>query len=165
VLVLDIGASATKAYVVEHGIVAFSHNIEGGGQDVTQAIASAHALPLAKAEELKKAHGFSAQKDGEYGRESIELIFSRIFAEARRVLVQYETAHKKSVSAIILTGGGGVTKELGAYASTFFQVPVRIANPFNKLEAPEFMRPILESIGPEFAVAVGVALRKLEELR
>src|SRR5262249_36129015 len=35
VLVLDIGASATKAYIVEHGVVAMSHNIPQGGQDVT----------------------------------------------------------------------------------------------------------------------------------
>ncbi|MEJ0053920.1 MAG: type IV pilus assembly protein PilM [bacterium] len=165
ILVLDIGASATKAYVVEHGIVAFSHNITNGGQDVTQAIASAHDLPIAKAEELKKAHGFTPSTDAKYGRESIELVFSRIFSEARRVLVQYETAHEKSVSAIVLTGGGGVTKELGAYAGTFFSMPVRVADPFAKTEAPQFMRPILEAIGPEFAVAVGVAMRKLEELR
>ena len=33
-----------------------------------------------------------------------------------------------------------------------------------KTKAPAFMRPILEEIGPEFAVAVGLALRKLEEL-
>jgi hypothetical protein len=32
-----------------------------------------------------------------------------------------------------------------------------------KTEAPAFMRPVLEEIGPEFAVAVGLALRKLEE--
>jgi type IV pilus assembly protein PilM len=164
VMVIDIGASATKVYVVEHGIVAFSHNITRGGQDVTQAISSGHGLSTSKAEELKKEHGFAAQQDKGYSRESIELVFSNIFSEARRVLAQYETAHQKSVSEIILTGGGGVTKELAAYATSVFSMQVRVANPFNKVEAPEFMRPILSNIGPEFAVAVGLALRKLEEL-
>lgn len=163
VMVVDIGASATKVYVVERGIVALSHNIRQGGQDVTRTIASAHGLSVSKAEAVKKEHGLG-NGNAPYDRKTMELVFSRIFEEARRVLVQYETQHNKSVSALVLTGGGGVTKELGEYASTFFSVPTKVANPFAKTTAPAFMRSVLESIGPEFAVAVGLALRKLEEV-
>lgn len=163
VMVVDIGASATKVYVVEHGVVADSHNIPKGGQDVTRTIASAHGYPLAKAEGLKKEHGF-AGGEGVYDRKTVELVFSRIFDETRRVLNQYEMTHKKTVSSIVLTGGGGVTKGLGEYASSFFAKEVKVADPFKKTEAPAFMRPVLEEIGPEFAVAVGLALRKLEEV-
>ncbi len=163
VLVLDIGASATKVYVVERGVVALSHNIRQGGQDVTRTIASAQGLPMEQAEMLKKQHGFSSGNES-YDRRSIELVFSSIFNEARRVLVQYETLHNKPISGLVLTGGGGVTKALAEYASTFFSVPVKVADPFGRTAAPAFMRPVLEEIGPEFAVAVGLALRKLEEL-
>lgn len=163
VMVLDVGASATKVYVVERGVVALSHSIRQGGQDVTRAIASAHKLTVAEAETMKKKHGFSAT-DAPYDRASIELIFSRILDEARRVLIKYETAHEKPVSSVILTGGGGVTKELAEYAKQFFSVEVRIADPFSRVSAPAFMRPVLAEIGPEFAVAVGLALRKLEEV-
>lgn len=163
VLVLDIGASATKVYVVERGIVALSHNIREGGQDVTRTIASAHGMDIRKAEEMKKQHGFKAG-DAPYDRKTIELVFSRIFDEARRALTRYETEHQKAVSALVLTGGGGVTKELAAYAQSFFSIEVRIADPFSKTSAPAFMRPVLQEIGPEFAVAVGLALRKLEEM-
>ncbi len=163
VLVLDIGASATKVYVVEHGVVAFSHNIPEGGQDVTRTIAAAHGLQIRKAENLKKEHGFGVPADNGYDKRTIELVFSRIFTEAQRAISQFETAKGKKISSLVLTGGGGVTKELAAYAKTFFSVDVKVADPFAKSEAPEFMRPVLEAIGPEFAVAVGLALRKLEE--
>lgn len=163
VLVLDIGASATKVYVVEHGVVAFSHNIPEGGQDVTRTIAAAHGLKISNAESLKKEHGFGVPADNGYDKRTIELVFSRIFTEAQRAISQFETAKGKKISSLVLTGGGGVTKELAAYAKTFFSVDVKVADPFAKTEAPEFMRPVLESIGPEFAVAVGLALRKLEE--
>ncbi len=163
VLVLDIGASATKVYVVEHGVVALSHNIPQGGQDVTRTIATSQGMSVGKAENLKKEHGF-AQEAGTYDLRSIELVFSRIFEEAKRALNQYESAHQKKVVSLILTGGGGVTRELEQYAKTFFAMDVHIANPFGKTQAPAFMQPVLESIGPEFAVAVGLALRKLEEL-
>lgn len=162
VLVLDIGASATKVYVVEHGVVAFSHNIPNGGQDVTRTIATAHGLSVAQAESLKKQFGFG--KTEKYDRSTIEIVFSRIFDEARRALAQYETTNQKSVSHLVLTGGGGVTRELEAYAKQFFAIDVVLADPFKKTEAPAFMRPMLAEIGPEFAVAVGLALRKLEEL-
>jgi type IV pilus assembly protein PilM len=163
VLVLDIGASATKVYVVERGVVALSHNIPEGGQDVTRTISSANGITMQKAESLKKEHGFTVPKENGYTRETIELVFSRIFEEAKRALTQFETMHERSVSQIILTGGGGVTKELAAFARSFFAIDVKIADPFGKAQAPAFMRPVLAEIGPEFAVAVGLALRKLEE--
>ncbi len=162
VLVLDIGASATKMYVVEHGVIALSHNIPRGGQDVTRTIATSSGISVGSAETLKKQHGF-AKSDGAYDRRSIELVFSRIFDEAKRAASQYESVKGKKISGLVLTGGGGVTKELEAYAKTFFSIDVRIADPFGKTQAPAFMRPVLQAIGPEFAVAVGLALRKLEE--
>lgn len=162
VMVLDIGAATTKTYIVEQNVVRFSHTISVGSQDITRAIAAADNLSIAKAEVLKKKTGLADATSGP--RSSLELVFERIFSEARRVITQYETAHKVSITEIVLAGGGGVTKELGTYAHTTFSIPVRIADPFAKTEAPAFMRPVLEEIGPEFVVAVGLALRKLEEL-
>ncbi len=159
VMVLDIGASSTKAYVVERGIVALSHSISAGSQDVTRSIAVSGNVSIAKAEALKKEEGIGSHVSAG----NAETVFSRIFSEARRVLVQYEMTHRKTVSAIVLAGGGGITKDLNAYAKKFFSIDVRIANPFAKTEAPAFMRPVLEEIGPEFTVALGLALRKLSE--
>ena len=157
VLVLDVGAASTKAYVIEHGVVALSHSISMGSQEITRAIAVANNLSIARAEQLKKEKGLT-----EAAFSSPQMVFSRIFAEARRVLIQYETAHKQSITSIVLTGGGGITKELSTYAKKTFSIDVRVANPFMKTEAPAFMRGILEEIGPGFTVAVGLALRKLE---
>ncbi len=160
VMILDIGAASTKTYVVEHGVVALSHAISVGSQDITRAIAVSGNLPIARAEVLKKEKGL----EGGESLSSLELVFSRIFSEVRRVLIQYETAHKKSITSIVLTGGGGITKALDDYAKSIFSIDVHVADPFSKTEAPAFMRSVLEEIGPEFAVAVGLALRKLEEM-
>lgn len=159
VMVIDVGAASTKAYVIEHGVVALSHAISTGSQDITRAIAVSGNVSIRQAEALKKKEGFG--DGGALG--APEAVFSRIFSEVRRVVMQYETAHRKSITSIILTGGGGVTKELDAYAKNIFSIDVHVADPFAKTEAPAFMRPVLEGIGPEFSVAVGLALRKLEE--
>ncbi len=163
VLVLDIGAAATKAYVVERGVVAASHSIRKGGQDITRTISGAHGLSLERAEALKKQHGFKGTAEA-YTRETLELTFSHIFDEVRKVISQFESTQNKSVSTLILTGGTGVTPELVSYAQSFLSMQVILADPFARVAAPAFMRPVLKEIGPEFAVSVGLALRKLEEM-
>lgn len=160
VMIIDVGAASTKAYVVEHGIVALSHAVSIGSQDITRSISVSSNISIPQAEAMKKKEGLG--NSAALGNS--ELVFSRIFSEVQRVLMQYETAHRKSITSIILTGGGGVTKELSAYAKNIFSIDVHVADPFAKTEAPAFMRQILETIGPEFAVAVGLALRKLEEM-
>lgn len=44
-----------------------------------------------------------------------------------------------------------------------FKSEVILAKPFDKVEAPAFLDKVLESAGPEFAVAAGLALRQLEQ--
>ncbi len=158
VMVLDIGAGTTKTYIVERGVAVLSHAINAGSQDITRALAASGDLSIPRAEALKKEKGLSGKSSN-----SQELVFSRIFSEAHRVLTQYETAHNKTITSIVLTGGGGITKDLCTYAKKMFSINVRVADPFVKTEAPAFIRPVLQEIGPEFAVAVGLALRKLEE--
>ena len=43
-------------------------------------------------------------------------------------------------------------------------IPVVLGLPFDKVEAPAFLSNVLKEAGPEFAVAIGLALRKLEDL-
>lgn len=164
VMVIDIGAATTKVYIVQRGLVARSHSISRGGQNVTKALTQASSLGFAKAEQLKRDEGISETAPKPYNKDSVTLTYSSIFAEARRVLREFETKEKKVVTQVILTGGGGVTKKLKEYAGNFFDTNVTLADPFQKTDAPAFMRPVLQEIGPEFAVAVGVALRKLEEI-
>jgi Tfp pilus assembly PilM family ATPase len=38
-----------------------------------------------------------------------------------------------------------------------------MANPFLKTDSPVFLENVLKKVGPEFAVALGLALRKLQE--
>ena len=42
---------------------------------------------------------------------------------------------------------------------------VSYADPFGKLETPAFLAEEFAQAGPEFTVAIGVALRKLSEIK
>ena len=50
-------------------------------------------------------------------------------------------------------------------AKKHFETDVVLANPFEKVETPAFLEEVLTQVGPEFSVAVGAALRKLQEQR
>ena len=66
-----------------------------------------------------------------------------------------------NISKVFLTGGGSLLKGLLEAAKENFKAEVSYSNPFSKTETPAFLGPVLEVSGPEFAVAVGLALRQL----
>lgn len=164
VLILDMGAGATRVYIVDHGIIRSTHTINKGGQDLTLALSGAMNVPVAQAEELKRSFGLSAQKDGQDLSQIMTGILSYIFLEANRMLLGYQKRYNRTIGKVVLTGGGVNLKGLPQFAETSFQTPVIIADPFEKVEAPAFLEKVLEGAGPEFAVAIGVALRRLQEI-
>ena len=66
-----------------------------------------------------------------------------------------------TVSKIVFSGGGSMLLGLVQAASSVFHAEIFIADPFAKIEAPAFLAPSLKDVGPEFAVAIGLALRSL----
>ena len=87
-----------------------------------------------------------------------------IFSEANSVLLNYQRRFNKTISKVILTGGGVAMKGVVELARANFQTTVEIGDPFSKIETPAFLEGVLQTAGLEFAVAVGIALRKLQEM-
>jgi len=162
VLILDIGAAASKAYIVEFGIVRASHIINRGGQDMTMSLSKSLGMSVEKAERTKRENGLVASSTGT-PQEPLLLTLEHIFSEANRVLLNYQRKYNKNVERVVLTGGGAALKELLPRAQERFETEVEIADPFSKIETPAFLEEVLREVGPEFAVAVGAALRKLGE--
>lgn len=164
VMVVDMGAAATKVYVVEFGIVKVSHIINKGSQDITLALSRSMGISVTKAEQLKREVGLIKTADKPQIKESILLTLEYIFSESNRVLLSYQRKYNRSVSKVLFTGGGAVLNGLKEEAAGRFNTEVVLADPFKKTETPAFLEAVLKEVGPEFAVAVGVALRKLQEL-
>ena len=70
----------------------------------------------------------------------------------------------QNISQVILTGGGVLLKGLTDLAKISFQTEVIYADPFSRLETPAFLSEHFIQAGPEFAVAIGCAMRRLSEL-
>lgn len=163
-MVFDMGASSTKLYIVERGVLRDSHVINRGSQDISMAASKSMGISFEEAERMKRAYGIvngSKEKDL---TEITSLTLEYIFSESSRVLLNYQKKRNKSVGKVVLTGGGVNLKGLKDYAQKIFQTECVIANPFEKVEFPAFLEDVLKTAGPEFSVAIGIALRKLQEL-
>jgi Tfp pilus assembly PilM family ATPase len=152
--------------VVERGIIQESHIISHGSQDVTLAAARALSTTVADAEQRKRKFGLVGEGTIEGNAalaQSLKLTLSSLFSEISRTAISFETQKNQPLSALVFTGGGATVKGLKEYAQSVIQTEVRLADPFSKTQSPAFLEEILKEAGPEFSVAVGLALRRLQE--
>ncbi|PIP73976.1 MAG: hypothetical protein COW88_00165 [Candidatus Lloydbacteria bacterium CG22_combo_CG10-13_8_21_14_all_47_15] len=171
-LVVDIGAASTKIAIIEYGVVRFSHTINRGSQDISVSVSKSLSVSFGKAEELKKKFGMlgdeaseAAEADGKAGvvADVSKLTFETIFGEINESIVAHQREHNVPVEAAVLTGGGALLKGILPFATEHLNIEVSLGNAFGKIEAPAFLEGVLAKAGPEFAVAAGIALRKLQE--
>ncbi len=163
VMIMDMGAASTKLYIIERGIIRASHTISRGSQDITSTLSQSLSISPEQAEVMKRQVG--AAGEDKNVTDIIGLVLDYIFAEANSSLLAFEKKHNKTVSKVVLVGGGAALKGLSELAKNNFKAEVELATPFNKVSAPAFLEKILRETGPEFAVAIGLALRKLSETK
>ncbi len=152
VLIVDLGATATKIYIVERNIVRVLHTVKVGGNNLTKALAEKMQLDIKSAENLKRAQGLDS---------SFEPPLEQIVAEARFVIGSYREQQKRDVSQIILIGGGARMVGIEGHIKTKLNLPVEVARPFNRTKGPIVLEGSLRDAGPIFANAIGLALRAI----
>lgn len=163
VMVVDLGASSTKMYIVDRGILHETHRMPIGGQDLTNVLASTLKIQITEAEEAKRQFGLLSNEYDVRISDAMRGSVERVVAEARRVLDRYEKDYGVPVQKVILAGGGALLRGLQGEFEKVFERDTLIANPFTKVEYPAFLEETLKEAGPSFAVALGIALRRLTE--
>lgn len=161
VAILDVGAASSKLIIVEEGVVRGAHLISVGSQEVTSALARAHNVPMIQAEEMKREYGLLGNPNDPAIGEISRLAIERVLGEAVRIVRRYSQQKHITMNRIILSGAGSLIKGLPDVARGGFECPIVYGDSFSKLETPPQLAPYLSDAGPEFAVSLGLALRKL----
>jgi type IV pilus assembly protein PilM len=164
IMIFDMGASTTKLYIVDRGLIQYSHTINRGSQDITSNIARTLNLSIEEAEVIKRSIGIGKTADGVDLLETVSTIAEHIFSEANRFLFEFQKKRNQNIKSVFLIGGGSALRGFRDLAAQNFKVEVVSGNPFEKVEVPAFLENILKETGPEFTVAVGAALRCLSEI-
>ena len=158
--ILDMGAAETKLYIIDQGLLRFSHIINYGAQDLTLTLSRALNISVEEAEKLKRTSGLSVDEEAS---SSLRGLLDFTFVEANRAIQSFEHRFGRTVSNMLLSGGGANLAGIGEFAAEASRVSVTRADPFAQVEAPAFLDEILKSVGPEFSVALGIAFRRLQE--
>jgi type IV pilus assembly protein PilM len=163
-MIIDVGAGATKAYIVERGVVRDSHSIPRGSQEITMNLSKSIGVTVDYAEKLKRNAGKNELQQDQKLKEIADLVYQPIWSEAMTFILAYQKRARAVVSRVVLVGGGAMFPGLAAIAQQKLGVEVLRADPFAKVYAPAFLQGVLRENGMAFAGAIGIALRKLELL-
>ena len=162
VMLLDFGASGTRISIIEHGVVRKFHSINRGSAYLSSSIKKSLQIEFDDAEKVKRDVGLDHTHENQEAYKIISSGVNYIFSEIKNVLFDFEKEYKKPVGKIILTGGGSLLKQLREQLESKYNITTTYADPFGKVVSPDFLDGVLESAGPEFVVAVGLALQGLD---
>ncbi len=163
VMIVDMGASSVKIYIIDNGILLSSHTINRGGQEMTFSISKGLGVPFDHAEHLKRSLGKTNIAEEEKIRELVNMHEEYILSELKTVLTVFQKNKNETISKIILTGGASLLDGFADKIQKNFSCELEISNPFSKLEAPVSLQETLKVTGATFATAIGLALRALQD--
>jgi len=162
-LIIDIGSRATNIIFVEKGIVQVNRNIDAGGNEITTTIADSMNISKQRAEDFKKG-----EKDLINGNESAITgpVLELITGEAMRILTTYRAKNKDArIDGVILSGGISGMKGIEEYFTKAIGIKAVSGNPWKRIAFDEKLRGTIESFGAAFSVAIGLALRGIDEYK
>jgi len=163
-IIVDIGSKATNITIVGNGNVLMSHNVSGtGGREITRIISHGLNVDFNRAEILKKDVGLKFSNPDKKVSEIILPVISIIISEIRKINDAYFRASKGRIKKIILTGGSSNLPGLADYLSKELNAVVEIGDPWKNIVYNKILSGKLKEMSPQFAVAVGLALRGFEK--
>jgi type IV pilus assembly protein PilM len=161
VALVNLGASIMNLNIVKGGVSLFTRDVQMGGSLYTEEIQKQFGLNSEQAE-LKKLTAGSSEDPRLL--EILQRVNDTISLEMRRSLDFYNsTAGEERIFKVYLAGGAAKTAHLVEAVQQKLGLPVEILNPFLRVAVneKEFDTGYLEEIGPQMAVAVGLATRRL----
>lgn len=163
-LTIDMGATATDICLVEDGSPRLTRSIDLGGNAVTRSIAKSLNIRVERAQQFKKDFGLKGQGIGgleEKVPQAIRSIVDEIVKEIRQACNLFYNKGGRRIEKVILAGGGAKLTGLSVYLNSLLGVPVYLGNPWARVLYPEELKPLLLDLGPDFAGAVGLAMRNI----
>lgn len=156
ILLIDVGAKNTSINLVDNGYLRLSKNLTLGGDTVTTSVAQSLSVNFSRAEQFKKDFGLSAQN--QQIPQVMRPILDIIKNEAMQLINLFESREER-IDKILLSGGGAKLPHLADYFSVLGK-PVILAQPWSRVIYPPQLKPIIESLGLNLAVAAGLSMRQ-----
>ncbi len=157
-MIVDIGDQVTTYHIIDTGTPRVSHSVDYGGHDMTAAVARDSQLTPAQAEAEKVKYGLMPTAPEKL---KLPLMNSAqpFIDKAQQLLTIYSQRYHRTLNKTILIGGGANLKNLAAVWSNQVKHKVFVGDPWKGLSYPNQLANRMQTLGPNYAVAVGLAQR------
>jgi type IV pilus assembly protein PilM len=163
IALLNVGASIMNINIIKGGTSIFNRDIAVGGNQYTDAIQKDLNLSFEQAESLKKG-GRVEGAAVENLHPILQAVSENIALEIQKTFDFFKaTSSEDRIDRIFLSGGTSKVHGLRDLLAERFDAGVEILNPFNNVtyNPRDFDPDFINEIGPQAAIAVGLAVRKV----
>lgn len=158
-LLVDIGARSSNIVAIDNGTLKYNYQTDFAGANLTQVLASGLGINIRRAEKLKKEKGLLDSEGSELSTLMTPFL-DAILNEVNRAKNKYEQSFGAKIEKIVLSGGGSKLLGIDRYFESRLKTPVVTGNPFDRVNYPSSLEPLVRNLGPSFAVAVGLGIKE-----
>ena len=163
VALLNIGASLMNINITKGGMPLFIRDVSVGGNQYTDILQKELQLSFQEAEDLKL--GKNGGSEAEMVQPLLESITDMICTEVQKTFdFFHETYPGEIINHVFISGGTSHMHGLASKIQQTFGYPTDVLNPFRSIEmGPKVNAAEVTSLGPALAIAVGLALRGVDQ--
>ena len=156
-VLIDFGKTRTNIVLVEKGIPVMSRSIKTGSEDATKKLATSLGVAIEQAETMKQNLKTFPPILNDF--------INTITTEVRYLINEWNAQNKQPrvIDKVILTGGGARMACMVQVLSDALKLRIYLGDPWARVRYSQELRPLLDQMGPRLTVAVGLALRSIEE--
>lgn len=165
VALVDVGAKLTTVVVAAQGEPRLVRILPTGGHDATEAIVTTSQLPLAEAEQLKRAVGIASNIPPEHAsaRDAVLGVARQMVDGIRNTFVYYSSNNPGlPIQHVILTGGGAILNGFGQYLASATRLPVAFGNGLAHVKVNKKLQASMQGQEIFAGTAVGLALAEVK---
>ncbi len=160
VALVNIGARYSSIHILKGGRSTFTGDVPVGGRDITEALTRDLGISADEAEKVKTGDT-RVSVDPEQLTMALGPAVDALIEEIHYALSFFWTAATdERIDVLYLSGGAAHTPELARRLGERTEAPVEVSEPFNRISLATSVDPVLRRRGPEFAVAMGLAMRR-----
>lgn len=154
-VIIDVGAKVTGLNFVRQGTLQLTRNLSIGGDTITDRIAQALNLNVARAEQFKRDFGLHGT---DFLPEAVKPVLNTMKTEVSQIMGIYKS-HNVMTDRVVLAGGGAQLPGIAEYFTAELGVPTVLADSLARIVYPENVKPVLSRYSLHLAIAIGLAMR------
>jgi type IV pilus assembly protein PilM len=163
-MIVNIGAKATDFTIVSDGVIRVTRSIDVGGAEISRSLASGLGIDLERADKVKKSAQINLSDPSDKTSALVGPVVGMIIDEVKRLREIYHKKNPiKKIEKLIFTGGTSKLSSLVDYFASELSIECQSGNSLARVGVESKYQKIVEEVAPELTVAIGLALRGLEE--